>query len=324
MKNNYFLAIVSIVIVVFSGCTKSNNNIVLKDEGSLKNKTINSLGRISNIKVDSKNDIYILDLTDKKIVVIDSLGNYKFSFGKAGEAPGEFSGPRQLNIGKNDFIIVSDLYNHKLVVFDSIGKYQCEIRRNINNPTFAVNDSSIIVPNYEGDQLFAIYNYSGKLLYKAGKKEQLTPTQEKSFESKYNRIHAILVNRDTIYVSYEYSYLIEKYDMKGNLIKKIFPPKKLKDIPMPKNENNTTIIRYAPYSLLLTRKGYLLHWIYEDNNSNNTKDFAFCDIFNSDGKFIKRLNTRAIGWCIDKNDRIYMADYKNDSIIIRKYKLDIK
>ena len=322
----YKIVVALLFVMVVSGCNKNGNNVFLEKVGEISGKTVNSLGRIANIKIGNNGDIYILDVSDNKITVLDSTGRYKFSFGKKGNAPGEMLAPRQMGIGNDNHIFISDIYAHRIDIFDSTGKYVNFIG-NVNNPTLVVTKDMVIIPNSDGKQLLGFYDYSGKLLYKGGEKTALSPKKTAECGSKYDRIHAMAIRGDTIYLSFEYNYIIGKYDMKGNRISEIVPPKKIRDIPPAKVSGSSFTVNYMPFSLLMTSNGYILHWVYE--NKIKTQDrkkphyYFYCDIFGQNGKFLKRIPGKSVGWCIDRHGNIYMPSFVKDTVKIEKYQLKV-
>jgi len=61
------------------------------------------------IRVDSQNNVYVLDIQDKKIKVYDDKGNWIRNFGGRGQGPGEFMAVGDFDVSYDGRIFVSDL-----------------------------------------------------------------------------------------------------------------------------------------------------------------------------------------------------------------------
>ena len=64
----------------------------------------------SDIEVDSKGTIYVLDYGMKEVVVFDSTGQRVGTIGREGSGPGEFSRPLQTNLVSDDELFVVEIY----------------------------------------------------------------------------------------------------------------------------------------------------------------------------------------------------------------------
>ena len=76
---------------------------------------------VSNINVDSKGNIFILDRMQGNIYIFNKLGNFIKPLGEIGQGPGEFQSPRRIGIDSEDRVNVLD--NRKLHLFDNRLEY---------------------------------------------------------------------------------------------------------------------------------------------------------------------------------------------------------
>ena len=77
----------------------------------------------SDISVTSDGDIYLVDGVNSRIMVLNSRGKVKFSFGKPGEGEGEFKYPLGIDISDQGKVFVADSGNHRIQVFDLDGNF---------------------------------------------------------------------------------------------------------------------------------------------------------------------------------------------------------
>ena len=77
----------------------------------------------SDIAVGPNGDNYLVDGVNNRIMVLDSRGELKFSFGKQGGGKGEFKYPLGIDISDLGKVFVADTGNHRIQVFDLNGNF---------------------------------------------------------------------------------------------------------------------------------------------------------------------------------------------------------
>jgi DNA-binding beta-propeller fold protein YncE len=77
----------------------------------------------SDISVVPDGDVYLVDGVNHRIMVLDSRGELKFSFGKQGGAEGEFNYPLGIDISDGGKVYVADSGNHRIQIFDLKGNF---------------------------------------------------------------------------------------------------------------------------------------------------------------------------------------------------------
>jgi DNA-binding beta-propeller fold protein YncE len=79
----------------------------------------------SRVTVAADSSVYIADMIVAKIFVYGASGNFKFSFGSKGSAPGQFTQPRALAFDTSSppRLYVLDAYNYRVEVFTAAGGY---------------------------------------------------------------------------------------------------------------------------------------------------------------------------------------------------------
>lgn len=139
----------------------------------------------SDIAVGRKNDIYVVDSHNHRILKFNSYGVYRLSFGRKGKGPGEFLYPHSIAIDHFDNIFVSDLNNNRIQLFSPAGKYHYSIFPNKNND----NSSSPTVLECGKDKsLFVGFAFNPLVL--KFEYSQISQEERQSFIKEFRRCSA--------------------------------------------------------------------------------------------------------------------------------------
>ncbi len=279
-----------------------------------ENDSILLFKSIERIKIDSKKNIYVLDLKGFQVVKFDSRGNHIKSFGNQGTGPGEFLDPYDMEI-RNDTLYVADNGLKKVLRFDIDGKFINDIIPPKGMPQFlsAVPNGNYMGMLFGGKQVDNDYIMNFRLTLMDNK---FNPIKEFSnVEIKYDPsnfssidliTHSVINETDEIFIGKlsEDFYKIDVYDYDGNhkyVIKKTFRKIKFNDEELLRIRKNTReyfqnqvdvninkmLYKKAIGDLSYDRKnGYLLVKSAIERTDENKRDYIV-DIF-KDGKFIKK------------------------------------
>ena len=77
----------------------------------------------SDISVGPNGDAYLVDGVNNRVLVLNSRGKTKFSFGREGTGPGEFTHPVGIDISDEGKVFIADSGNHRIQVFDLKGNF---------------------------------------------------------------------------------------------------------------------------------------------------------------------------------------------------------
>jgi DNA-binding beta-propeller fold protein YncE len=77
----------------------------------------------SDLAIGPNGYIYLVDGVNNRVVVTDSDGDLKFSFGKKGIQLGEFQHPMGIDISKEGRVFIADTGNHRIQVFNPDGVF---------------------------------------------------------------------------------------------------------------------------------------------------------------------------------------------------------
>src|SRR5690606_15809533 len=81
-----------------------------------------SLDRISDIAMDSRRNLYLLQARVPRVLQFDSTGVFLRSIGRGGEGPGEFRFPDAIEIDSLDNLWVWDVGTRRVSIFDVTGQ----------------------------------------------------------------------------------------------------------------------------------------------------------------------------------------------------------
>jgi hypothetical protein len=188
--------------------------------------------------VDNAGKIYISDDSDMAIKVFDQNGAFLKSIGRKGGGPGEFNRIGQMTSLPNGNILVMDYQSRRTSLFKPDGEFinSYPWRTSISRICLAT-DSSYTVNEYtfkeKAEELWAkTFDFSGKELVSFG---QFTSPEVKSMTlgnimigmsvpQSPQSIFAGDQERQWLYHCLNNKYLIEVYDQKGKLFRKIDRP----------------------------------------------------------------------------------------------------
>jgi len=126
-------------------------------------------GSASFIGVDQENNIYVLDMTNCRVMVYNCTGHFLRSFGNKGRGPGEFLTPHPGAIN-HDTLVVYDFQNSRYQILDRFGKHLNSIPKeqlSVVSRLRLLNDGTLLALEYFPGlmkteiQMFC-YNLSGK------------------------------------------------------------------------------------------------------------------------------------------------------------------
>ncbi len=131
----------------------------------------------SDVTVGPNGYIYLVDGVNNRIIVFNSRGKWKFSFGSWGRGQGQFKTPVGIDVSENK-VFIADTGNHRIQVFDLQGKflYMFKVKNGSNErPSDPVDVLASRIKNY----LYVSDNDNHKIkLYK----------QDGTFETEWGKI----------------------------------------------------------------------------------------------------------------------------------------
>src|SRR2546425_13246479 len=127
MTNKKVLAIITLIFIVSSITTGSFASAKKDDNDAVR--FVSSFGSFGSdngqfavpqgIALDKSGNIYVTDISNSRVDVFDSKGNFVFKFGTFGSGPGKFVDPQGITVDESGNIYVVDESNGTVEIFNS-------------------------------------------------------------------------------------------------------------------------------------------------------------------------------------------------------------
>ena len=352
LKFKLSLLIISVTLNCFAQKVYNNSNTP-KDENLnivLKEKVVCDFNNCEDsfvsvhletpTQIDKDSSFFFLDSKNSKVVKFDKNGQFITSFSNPGNGPGEFPNHYvQSYYITNDSLYLLNQCEYRIIVFDTDGKF-------IHNRQFARESMSSGRDMFVRNNKILIYKTFYGMYEKCTQRLLLADLNMKAFKEIYTldtvETPAMLMSgknsleiacsEDEIYMSIpgDYDrYLINVYDLKGNLmhkIKKHYRRVKINNDKLKSSLNKNGISKKGlsdyknPIELMFCdTKGRLFVNSPRDDDKGGCYHF---DIFQN-GEFINRVAFEVpdnIDWIVFKNDFAYGFDCDNNTISVYEYK----
>ncbi len=131
------------------------------------------LDRPRGIKVDSENNIWLVDGRADQILKISPNGEKLFELGGFGYSSQKLKDPTQIDIDSNGEIYIADRGNGRIAIFDRLGSYLKQMKDHLKSPTgVAVDEDGLIFVCDESTAELGLYTPRGvRLMYIGGYSE---------------------------------------------------------------------------------------------------------------------------------------------------------
>lgn len=273
------------------------------------------LANVTIFDVDSEGNIYFVSSRLKKncIYKFDKGGNFITSFGRRGQGPGEIQGIWEFGIDSQDNIIISDHRNRKTIIFNNDGNLIKETRFGLEMSGMFPLENGKYIAECRFIDSADDYFLRRYILY-SSEFEEIKKLDIHKFPNPLKKgkrgigdpVFICKISSGNIYIGNEdRGYEILKYDLEGNLLRKI--RKEYKQVEVSEElkiklkklyESANTKVWFpkywAPYdSFFPDNEGRLFVKTYEEGD--NPGEYIY-DIFNPDGIFIGRKSLNIYSW----------------------------
>jgi len=142
---------------------------------------------------------YMPEAGNHRVSVWDLSGNFKFTFGKKGDAEGEMNNPEAAKFNSKGELVVSDLKNNRIQVFTKDGNFLRAFAKEGSGPGELKTNAGVGIDKDDnvyvgeiGNNRVSVFDAQGNFLTMWGKKG--------SGNSEFGNIHGVFVDRDTGWV----------------------------------------------------------------------------------------------------------------------------
>ncbi len=185
----------------------------------------------SDVAVDLKSSIFVLDSGNHRIQKFDFDGNYLTTIGNKGQGPAEFYFPISLDVDSEGLLYVSDPQNQRIQILNPDGteyktvkviKEPPGIIRVLNSGDLLMGKGGLMIgfgvgmeESGEQPDLMEVLDLEGNIL-----RTFVRPLDYKNtlMNRMGNGIHFATDESDNIYVTFDYQNRIEKYSADGKLL----------------------------------------------------------------------------------------------------------
>ena len=183
-----------------------------------------------DVILDSKGNIYILDVENDNIIIINPEGQYITSIGRGGQGPGDFNYPYSIDIDSSDILYILDSSNRRIQILTTKGEVQRVIKLN----KFRQNTLRILKTRFlalggtldarwgwasdkkkELPKLIEILDWRGKARDSFG---ELKDYEDRLVNWFANEIDYDVDTENNFYICFTRQNRIEKYSQDGNLL----------------------------------------------------------------------------------------------------------
>lgn len=157
-----------------------------------KNDRRNRLSRPRGIKIDSENNIWLVDGRADKVLKITTTGDKLFELGGFGYSSFQLKDPTQVDINTHGEIYIADRGKGRIAVFDRLGSFIMEMKDHLKSPAgVAIGPDGLILVCDDSTNELGLYTPRGvRLLYIATAKDG----------SKFRRPSDISVNENKVFL----------------------------------------------------------------------------------------------------------------------------
>jgi hypothetical protein len=90
--------------------------------GAMEGESWETFGDVAQVAFDARDNLYVLDRGNHRVLVYDTAGRFVRQLGKQGGGPGEFQAPIGIAVGRDGTVIVADAAHRNLTIFRPDGE----------------------------------------------------------------------------------------------------------------------------------------------------------------------------------------------------------
>jgi tripartite motif-containing protein 71 len=157
--------------------------------------------------------LFVADIGNDRVVVLDSDGNFLTQWGESGSAPGQLDGPVSLDFDSMGNLYVVEWNNNRIQKFDSSGKLLDHWVRPFRHPLgIAVKDDRIYVSERDADRIL-VFDTDGQVQFQWG--------SHGDGDGQFRQPSGLALDRDgNVYVVERQGHRVQKFSGEGAFLGK--------------------------------------------------------------------------------------------------------
>jgi len=299
--------------------------------------------RPTQIRIDSKDNIYITDYHGSDIRVFSITGKYLKTLGRIGNGPGEYKDVSSFYIDKKDILYIWDSGNRRITKLDRTGKVL--YTKNFNKITniyyfWEYPEYKYLVMQYSPNDGFenAFYLYDSNfdnVITSFGHSSIFFQSLDATYDNFKTKLKVAVAKNGIIFVAKEYyDGNIYRFDPNNNwehniitrgkdvyknitvnIEKRLKTPPTRNYVAFGDNRSKNQVMVHVSTSslgLMIYAQKYLINFIYQAKDNNPKNGELGIEIFDLDGKFIsyKMLDNENISF-VSFATKIFGFDSEN-------------
>ena len=298
--------------------------------GKEEDENLPILGRISDIVVDSRGQVYVADGTQSMVLVYDDHGSFVRQIGREGEGPGEFRRPDALALDARDELFVADAQS--VSIFDSTRTFVTRFNQNLGGGVargmVVCGTEHVFLSCFEvwGQQIIHKFSRDGTRLVSFCDSYAVGSGEDFRVEQVYAGGPIDMDPQGRICYSQLTPYEIRKFSDLGSPLMIIDRENDFMGKPEVLKDGDT--MRFSmptgSYGFCVLSDGTMINSILvaKDDQEIGTMPGSFVDVFKADGQLLGSIAVRPTSWLMGKDDvdRLYFVQY-GEPITIVRYRL---
>lgn len=269
-------------------------------------------GRIYDIAVNSRGEIYVLDNGFVRVQKYDSAGAYLHTIGAEGEGPGDFIRPTAITIDERDRLYVAD--QNAITMFDSTGAFIRRFKHGVPGGwvrTVRVTRTNIFVSCFEvlDQKIIHVFDLNSRPVLSFCDPYAVGQDIDLRIESTYAGGYIDLDSEGIIYYTQMTPYEIRIYSPTEELTAIV---DRDNDFPAPHYEQTEDRISLDPFTsstaIIVLGDGKFINTVSKPPFPGPPGE-TIIDLFDSDGVLLlsKRFEENFLPKCVDRTGRLYAA-----------------
>lgn len=288
--------------------------IIFKSElviGTEEGDSTQVLSKPVNVVVDSKGNIYVLDMTEKVIKKFDSYGKYLLTVGHPGQGPGEFMQPYAMTIDQVDNLYIADFGASRISIFRADASFVNSFIPGFYCGGLIVSPKGqLVLHGFKDGKIFHVFDINGHLVTSFGEPWEAPADPRIAAIPTFNFAFVYLGPDKYIYACpVPKPNEILKYDFGGKLLKKIMN-RTASYVPLKLEEGNRAGGAIAK-ALVVLKDGKILVSVempkHEESNRGGKR--TVLDLYDAQGQFLTSYEPEFAGkprW-VDQNGKIFFV-----------------
>jgi hypothetical protein len=169
------------------------------------------------ICVDNDKYIYVSSQLEHRILKFDINGKFLKQIGKKGKGPGEFLGPKDIDVDGKGHLYIRDVINRRIQIFNSKGEYLSSFRYFKTIYSMVVDKDGFIYTNPQSFDpqypLIEVFNMKGELVKSFGKRINFG-----NYSFAHSKAILTISSNGELIVAWESFDYLRKYSKDGKLL----------------------------------------------------------------------------------------------------------